>query len=145
MPDTKLDRNLQRDILTSLAETYPARGRDLQGEPFAQHPEFFANMAYLAEHNLVEFRYHTHTLEIYDAGITAEGMDFITEDGGLTAIKRTITVRPDMEGFLALLEKHAESLPEPAKTDFLKAIADFSKPIVQGVVQAALTQWLGLK
>jgi hypothetical protein len=128
MPETKLDRDLQGKILTRLAQDYPKAIAKLTEEPFAQHPEFFANMAYLGDHGLIQFSYDTHTNEIHRANITAEGMDFITEDGGLTAIKRTITVRPDVGSFLALLEKHAESLPEPDKTSFLKSIASLVGP-----------------
>ena len=145
MANTKLDRNLQREILTRLAVAYPSQVTELNKEPFAKHPELPANMAYLQEHGMIEFWYDKLDLTVEAAEITAEGMDFITENGGLTALKRTITVRPDIDGFLALLEKHAESLPESEKEGFLKALSEFSKPIVQGVVQAALTQWLGIK
>jgi hypothetical protein len=43
-------------------------------------------------------------------GITAEGLDFLEDDGGLSAILRTVTVRFDAENLRSLIEQKILSL-----------------------------------
>ena len=149
--NTKLDRELQLTILRRLSEIYPLVIRYPKTESFSKNPNFIYNWMYLLEHNLVG----SSEVSIGDKGpddfaminarITKEGLDFLEADGGLSAIKKTITVRPDIESFLNLLKAHAETLPESEKKGFLTAIAEFSKPLVQGVFQTAIIQWLKLE
>ncbi len=148
---TKLDRKLQLKILLRLSEVFPSEIRYPKRESFSKDPNFIYNWEYLLEHDLVK------SSEVYtgdkgpgdfamiNARITAEGLDFLEADGGLSAIKKTITVRPDVKSFLNLLKVHAESLPEAEKKNFLKTITDFSKPIVQTILQTVLNDWLNLK
>ena len=90
----KLDRELQRQILEKLADAYP-------DEIFEVAPEFpgvdrffvFFNLQYLAEHGLVNSGVRKSQSgdtedQWYEVGtkITATGLDFLADDGGLGAI-----------------------------------------------------------
>ncbi|WP_051184457.1 hypothetical protein [Desulfatiglans anilini] len=141
MTESVLDRGFQREMLLELQKIYPNALDEKKILEFKGNPTFRANINYLREHRLVQFNPVYGGLSQFK--ITAEGLDFLAEDGGLTAIKRTITVRPDVESFLNLLKEHAESLPPEEKGGFLNAIGQFSKPILQGVIQGALTAYAG--
>ncbi len=146
MTESVLDREFQRKMLLELQGVYPSPLSKMKIQEFKKHPAFIVNLAYLGEQGFVNFKAHEKAGvldEVALVKITAEGLDFLSEDGGLTAIKKTITVRPDVESFLNLLKVHAESLPEKERRGFLDAIAQFSKPILQGVIQGALTAHVG--
>lgn len=91
----KLDRALQRSILENLAAVYPsiATIRPSEGET---QEDVDANIFYLAEHGLI-----TVPTTLVQAGhqrlgiprITAAGMDFLADDGGLSAILGVVTVK----------------------------------------------------
>ena len=82
-----IDRKYQLEILNTLAETYPQRFdhrqfcRDMDENT---EKKFVSNIAYLVEHGLVDSK-------ISDDGridlpkITASGIDFLANDGGLSA------------------------------------------------------------
>lgn len=101
---TKLDRGLQRIILTALANCAP---RTISGEYFeiimsrADDETVAANLHYLQMHGLL-----THDIQKTNfAGeetfsllpefwaITEKGIDFVSDDGGLSAILGVVTVR----------------------------------------------------
>jgi len=89
-----LDRSIQRDLLRSLADRYPQQAfmKDL--------PDFggntrAVNLAYLQEHGLVTVQWYASMegREPIAASITAHGLDFLTDDGGLGAILGVVTVK----------------------------------------------------
>lgn len=94
-----IDRNLQHEILTKLNNIYPEyktydywieaamRGAD---EPFVNN--LSANLHYLREHGLIVFASTTPPLEV-TAAITAKGIDFLADDGGLSAILDVVIVK----------------------------------------------------
>lgn len=111
----KLDRDLQRKLLEELREHYPApfftnRMEHLHADP--QH--LMANAAYLIEHGLV-----AGDLRMTSTGrgdflpmkltLTAKGLDFLEDDGGLTAILGTLTVRLHADSVRDLLAKQIEA------------------------------------
>ncbi len=133
----KLDRGLQKRILTALAGIYPAgiyEPSELPSLAREDEPSFVANVQYLAEHGLLEsgitrrdvvggpefdFSYGAPTT------ITAKGLDFMADDGGLSAILHTVTVRLDANQFAELLASKIEAMPggDPAeKSEIAKAI-----------------------
>lgn len=95
----KLDRDLQRDILEFLSDHYAGLPEDV----FPKHkmtPEeddkYTTNLLYLEAHGLIE----SGLQQAMDgnwissgAKITARGLDFLADDGGLTAILGTVTVK----------------------------------------------------
>ena len=111
-----LDRAMQRELLGKLAAAYP----DLrEPEQLGFKPEDSAwriNILYLDEHQLVQTRRVaqpggvTHALQ---TRITAAGLDFLQDDGGLTAILGVVTVRLDAETIRALIEDKIEEADIP--------------------------------
>jgi hypothetical protein len=145
-----LNRDLQRSILSELAECYPdAYGHPLQTlAPQADEGEIVANLIYLAEHGLLQ-----HGLVQDDDGwspvvgltrITARGMDFLEDDGGLSAILGMVTIKLHSDTIKDLIEaKIAQSDLAPADKkrwiDQLRSLpADATKHLVQKLVEKGL-------
>ena len=112
-----LDRDLQRQILEELAQKYPEPVDFYLHEHF-EEKMFQANLFYLQEHGLINGKLRGEVLEDHGrrigwATITKEGLDFIADDGGLSAILKTVTVRFDADNVRSILEDKiiASSLP----------------------------------
>lgn len=99
-----LDRELQLTILQVLRPVYP-EWLGQETFPSRSKEELDATLSYLAEHGLLELnvaRYKGISI-ISSAKITAAGLDFLADDGGLSAILGVVTVRFDDETIKALL------------------------------------------
>ncbi len=105
-----LDREAQLGILTRLAGVYPQSPR--VDETFnARSPQFLVNLYYLSEHGLVEgdwINAPDGSKIAHRFKITAKGLDFLQDDGGLSAILGTITVRLHDDTIRALLIERIE-------------------------------------
>lgn len=148
----KLDRELQRNLLTKLADHYPER--DHHGtlfEPIGDDKEaeakVIANLLYLEEHELIEAGIEQGMDGYYSnfgAKITAKGLDFLADDGGLTAILGTVTVRFHDETLRALIgQKIADAPLAPADkkkwSDALRALpADAIKHLTMKLLDEGL-------
>ncbi|MBF1277399.1 MAG: hypothetical protein HXM87_03045 [Neisseria sp.] len=111
-----LDRNLQREILKELNNIYPDSKTyeywidaaiaqvvgviETVGEAELYIAKRSANLRYLAEHGLVvcNDKYLSATVKI-----TAKGIDFLTDDGGLSAILGVVTVKLHSDTIQALI------------------------------------------
>ena len=140
----KLDRTLQLDLLRVLADTYPkgistAAWDDLTsryGEDTVR-----ANALYLDGHGLINW-------SVVPAGfrvaITPAGLDFLADDGGLTAILGVVTVRLHDDTIKALVEAkiHQSDLPPAEKKRWLDQLrslpADATKHLVLKLVEKGL-------
>ena len=91
----RLNRELQLEILNALAEVYPLRAKVFHVVKTASEAEVIANLIYLQEHGLLESGLvrGLNDWAYGDSKITARGMDFIADDGGLSAILGVVTVR----------------------------------------------------
>ncbi|GGC98762.1 hypothetical protein [Undibacterium terreum] len=99
----KLDRTLQREILTMLAACYPAGIHPLT-QKFPQYDEatLFANMVYLDELKLIHSGVvHLNLIDepgkyedIDFSKITAKGLDLLLNDGGVSAIHAVTAIEP---------------------------------------------------
>jgi hypothetical protein len=104
---TKLDRDLQRRVLTHLSALYPESGQWLRAAfPDVTRIELNAHLRYLAEHGLI--RVVWFGVEPVEAILTARGADFLADDGGLSAILNVVTVRLDADSLKALLIEQVE-------------------------------------
>ena len=111
-----LDRNLQREILKELNNIYPdskkyeywidaAIAQVVGVIETVEEAELYiakrtANLRYLAEHGLVVC--HDKNLSA-TVKITAKGIDFLTDDGGLSAILGVVTVKLHGDTIQALI------------------------------------------
>jgi hypothetical protein len=143
-----MNRTLQREILIKLEAAYPKplSASDLGSS--AGDPEFTRAIAYLAEHSLVKRHLAKTPYASIDLGtsITAAGLDFLADDGGLTAVLGVVTVRFEAETLRALLAAKVDSsaMPEEEKSRIRKWLASVGeeglKTATTRLVDAALDQ-----
>lgn len=114
-----LNRSLQHKILSGLADLYPSGTDDVQplvaGEEVSEK-ELIANVMYLSEHNLLISGYrairtigHSSFQHVGETVITAAGLDFLQDDGGLSAILGVVTVKFDAQQWADLLATKIEN------------------------------------
>jgi hypothetical protein len=128
-----LSREKQRELLLQLRELYPGSG-SFQLGPGETAQEVAANLVYLEEHGLCESGVQVGIdghIMLNPSRITAAGIDFLAEDGGLSAVLGVITVKlhaDTIRNLIAeridtaeipaeeksLLKKHLSALPEAA-------------------------------
>lgn len=131
-----LDRNLQREILKELNNIYPDSKTyeywidaaiaqivgviETVGEAELYIAKRSANLRYLAEHGLVVCNDKNLSATVK---ITAKGIDFLTDDGGLSAILGVVTVKLHSDTIQALLDaKINEANIPPEEKSRLKGI-----------------------
>mgnify|MGYP001737054235 FL=1 len=121
-----LDRNLQHEFLSELYKVYPdsitydyyinAAIAQTSGVIEAEEDASFvlkqsANLQYLAEHGLVVFNDKTRINATVK--ITAKGIDFLMDDGGLSAILGVVTVKLHSDTIQALLNTKIDQADIP--------------------------------
>lgn len=106
----RIDRDLQRNLLNDLAAHYPDTA-DYQRQG-RESEDVRANLAYLEEHELVTIRW-TNSIGSrplpFSVKITAKGMDFLADDGGLSAILGVVTIKLHEDTLKALLVQKVEA------------------------------------
>lgn len=143
----KLDRALQKRILIGLAATYPSGTYDmahvLQPE-VVEEKTLISTLHYLDEHGLISsgFKMQEYVggenrwLEHDRTNITAAGLDFIADDGGLGAILNTVTVKIDAGQWAELLASKVESLESVSheeRSEIAKAIRKLPATAIEKV------------
>lgn len=150
----RLDRAYQRELLEMLAVAYPeivdnrAKLGPRGGEETARYT---ANIAYLEQHGLVAVHSHASGDSVYKTWglprITAQGMDFLEDDGGLSAILGVVTVKLHEDTLKELIgQRIAESdLPAPEKGRLLEQMkalpGETIKYLTLKLVDAGLANW----
>ncbi len=136
--DFMIDRELQRKVLEELREAYPGTVTDFRA---ATEGALAANLAYLKEHGLAGariFRTSEGLLDVVDAWITARGIDFLEDDGGLSAILGTVTVRLHADTIRDLLAAKVEEADIPAEEKSL--IRKHLASLPEAALKAATTR-----
>ncbi|WP_193092070.1 hypothetical protein [Halomonas colorata] len=122
-----MPREKQLKILRYLAEHYPL---DVSPYDLAEEQDHWL-LYYLKEHGLIDVEtqrpFHNMPVIRYgQARITARGMDFLSDDGGLSAILGVVTVKFHEETLRSLLltrTEESKALPQEVKKKMLEAIA----------------------
>lgn len=109
-----LDRALQRTMLEKLKDSYPYRydfSNDFKyGE--SAYEKAIANLYYLQSHGLVSEKSILISgslgcgripMQFNESQITHKGMDFLTDDGGLSAILGVVTIKFETEQLKLIL------------------------------------------
>lgn len=106
----KVERELQRALLEYLRQYYP-KAAFLNEAPGHDTQDFMGNLFYLHEHGLIQPQAMRNTTnpEIITATITAKGLDFLEDDGGVGAILSTVSVKIDKNNLRDLLEINISS------------------------------------
>lgn len=107
-----MDRELQRLVLRKLAEEYPEQVQPEEMGLNSADRRWTFNAQYLAEHELIEAQgtqMFSEGYRIHLVRITARGLDFLAEDGGLTAILGVVNVRLHADTIKALIEARVDA------------------------------------
>jgi len=133
---SRIDRSLQRSLLCWMREAYPSMLRAIPNRICENDKTLYFNLFYLQEHGLCE----TLTSQSTDghiswggAKITAKGIDFLEDDGGLTSILGAVTIKLHADTIRSLLAAKIESSPLPPaeKSTLRKTLAGLSDTALQ--------------
>lgn len=135
-----LNREFQYEILKCLADVYPSSlsEREL---PQVSGNSLKAHVRYLHEHGLVSSSWYnlaSGNALLGETNITAKGLDFLQDDGGLGAILNVVTVRLDDETVKALMVKHVEK--QDADRERKNAMIEVIKKLPAEAVKRAGTR-----
>lgn len=89
----KIDKEFQLKLLREMAEKYPS---EVSYSGIYVPPKTMANLAYLQAHNLIDLEPAVEDdgqPSVHSTKITAKGLDYISDDGGLTAELGVVTVK----------------------------------------------------
>lgn len=154
----KLNRSAQSAILKELEKIYPEEtGLVELMRVHGDEEEVITNTRYLHEHGLVKGKFSIDSARKWDlitATITAKGLDFLADDGGLTAILGVVTVRLEADTVRALMTAkiNDSDLPTHEKSRLIEALRDLPaeslKQLTSHIVDAGVRhapdaiQWL---
>lgn len=119
-----LDRELQLELLTEMSEVYPSQIDVSERHEYGsnEYYKLIANLAYLQDHKLISDKsllvsksMDGNSFQPYLAAITHTGMDFLADDGGLSAILGVVTIKFEAEQFRMILESMIMSSDLPAE------------------------------
>lgn len=144
----KIDRELQHALLTRAVQAYPAEAiPDVDGlGPLDAH-HVAGQLFYLAEHGLVKsFTQMTldNRVSFGPYKATKAGIDFLADDGGLSAVLGVVTIKLHQDDLKALIERRIEEqpLPQPDKSRWLAALralpAETTKHLALKLMDAGL-------
>jgi len=148
-----IDRALQREILNDMRTVYPDKYCKKAPDQY-DHQIINFNLMYLQEHGLIERAQFGNAFilddEHEDSGIaiqgkiTAAGIDFLENDGGLTAILGVVTIKfhQDTLNELETMIQLDKTLPTEEKATLLQKLRNLpeegAKTLVQELVKAGL-------
>jgi len=143
-----LDRNFQRNILELAAASYPmpAALAPLNADDRALR----VNVAYLDEHGLIQGTYPNNLgrrVAPNGALITARGIDFLANDGGLSAVLGVLVVKlhEDTLKHLVATKIQDSELPETDKQRFIDQLRELpgeaTKHLTLKLIDAGLENW----
>lgn len=147
----KLNRDLQRAILKTLADAYPGLTREAWDEiqKLTNDDILIGNMLYLEDHGLIQSGLNqgssgNFVMNTGGLKITTRGLDFLEDDGGLSAILGVVTVKFHDDTLKALIEAKIQQsdLPPPDKKRWLDQLrelpAETTKHLVLKLVDKGL-------
>ena len=149
----KLDREYQRRILVGLAQEFPKiTSREMYADLTRDIDDdvFVANVIYLEQHGLLEPGSISFALGgqyVFNLGsfrITHKGMDFLADDGGLSAILGVVTIKlhEDTLKELVAMKIQQSDLPPSDKSIWLDALkklpAEATKHLAMKLMDAGL-------
>jgi hypothetical protein len=145
---TLLDRAFQRQLLNELASIYP-RNVDVERSFADDLSRAKVNLAYLAEHGLVVTvaqDFMDGDYAIISAKISAKGLDFLADDGGLSAVLGVVTVRLHEDTIKGILIDKVQQSPgdDTVKSRLVEAInkqpAEALSTLTTKLLEASLSQ-----
>lgn len=147
----KFDRALQKDILSICLAAYPGHTswNDFSHDLFSVDSiKLSANILYLKEHGLLTIR-EQRSDDPYsfldNMRITCRGIDFMQDDGGLSAILNITTIKFHREAIVVLEDLIAISdLDDADKEKAKSTLGELSTEALKTVVQTVTTAGLAV-
>lgn len=138
-----LDRLLQRKILIELSDIYPQSANVKTSFQHSPKEQVQYNLFYLYEHDLIYLTHKTFysgEIELGSCKITAKGLDFISDDGGLSSILGIVTIKFHEETIKALLiDKIGKIEPNPSiKNKLIEQVKSLPAEATKQVTMEAL-------
>ena len=129
-----LDREYQNLVLKTLAESFPYSLSTNDFNKLVQsaknEKQFYATLIYLDDHDLIDCGLQQGIDEHFSMNlggfkITHKGLDFISDDGGLSAILGVVTVKLDADTIRSLIEirVNESDIPDKDKSKIKKFLA----------------------
>lgn len=143
----KFKRVLHEKILLKCIDVYPGYTKFAQFvSEFSEYSEeeMSANIVYLAEHGLISIRQRTSDdpysfLDHMRA--TVSGIDFMLNDGGISAIIKVHTVRLHNDTLTALEDIiSVANLPEPDRASIVSKLRDLPADAIKHLTNELLTK-----
>lgn len=151
----KLDRALQLHLLKKMAEHYPSYWNLQEDYPHDLSEEYelvVGNLYYLMQHKLIEDKSITINnargsgfhLIVNLPTINQRGMDFLADDGGLSAILNVVTVKFETETLKAILENkiNQSNLDPDYKQSMLDGIQELPAESIKHLTMKLLDEGL---
>jgi len=116
--------------------------RDERRKVLEPPTKLLAAINYLEEHELLRCQKTYHGQIIPDATITAKGIDFLADDGGLSAVLNTVTVKFDIDNIRKLVEIGLINahVPKNKQNILKKAVKEAPNTILQTAVSTIVGQ-----
>ncbi len=126
----RMDRMLQRQLLIQMRMVYPHPLFRVYDQDTTTSQKLLGTLLYLGEHGLCDCKIDPGfgTLKSPPT-ITAKGLDFLEEDGGLSAILGVVTVKLHADTVRDLLAQKvdASNLPAEEKSAIKRQLASLSE------------------
>ena len=139
-----LDRKLQLNLLEKIAECYPFEWDDYERSVGSEdYLKIAINLHYLKGHGLLEAKTtklvgdlsddEDRSILIMSPIITEKGLDFLADDGGLSAILGIVTIKFEAEQLKILLESKimAADLPPADKHKLIDGLRSLSSESIK--------------
>lgn len=146
----KFDRNRQRELLQAMYDAYPNELSYDVGEKLKERFESIdilaANLIYLQEHQLVrggvrKMASGDYQVSLYTAELTEKGIDFVRDDGGLTADFKLQIVKIHDSTIVALEDiLILANLPEEQKKGLIAKLHELPADAIKHLTLQLLTK-----
>ena len=141
----ELHRTKQKNILEILAACYPDHSLEVVSKD--SEKEDCANLYYLQEHGLITASLKRSLSGAYffsGASITAKGLDFLADDGGLSAILGTVTIKIHSDSIKDILQTHisVSNLPEDQQSWLQEKVDTLSEETLKTVTKSLVGKGL---
>lgn len=147
----KFNRDLQNEILKACCDAYPSQTTWQQFTHLfgnTDHKDLSANIVYLASHELITIESNTEPESYALIGAlraTHKGIDFMLNDGGLSAILNVTTIKFHREAVVVLEDLIAiSSLNDTDKEKAKSTLGELSNEALKTVVQTVTTAGLSM-
>jgi hypothetical protein len=139
----ELDRKLQREVLLALQDEYPDSLLVSVLPGYTNDRNFMGNLFYLQEHGLIEggdIREPGQCRSMVDVQITKSGLDFLANDGGISAILGSFMLRIPCNEIVEAVEMsfREEEIDEDVRANILDSISKLDSEAMKELVTLML-------